>query len=176
MNMQYILYFGLALLLCSVALQVVVWRFFPVKNQPTRLAAIFVVLPAFLVIFSGAVLSSWPWIPNWSWAAWSLVYLLDLSLALSYMLLYTAVTGFSPSIAILEHVEESMPHGLRREELVPHWFTEENLAGLRHENLVRRRLIAHSRGLLSIQPRGRFIARCFLIFRRFVGLADLARG
>ena len=174
--MQSILCFGLGLLVCSMALHVVIWRFLPIRNQASRLAVIFVALPAVIVTLCLTALSSWRVIPQWPWAIWCLVYLLDLSLSLSYMLLFTAITGFSPSIAILERVEENMPAGLPREELAPYWFTHERLAGARHDSLVSHRLVSDSGGILQIEPRGRFIAQCFLIFRRFLGLPDLAGG
>lgn len=174
--MQSILCFGLGLLLCSMALHIVIWRSFPVRNQPSRLILIFVALPTLIVAACLTVFSSWSVIPKWSWAIWCLVYLLDFSLSVSYILLFTAITGFSPSIAILERVEKSMPDGLPRNELVPHWFNHEKLAGARHDNLVTRGLVSGTGGILLLQPRGRFIARCFLIFRRFLGLPDMAKG
>jgi len=156
-------------------LQIVIWRFWPIRNQPARLAMIFLLVPGLSIVLCRSTFASWQFIPQ-SWAEWCLVYLLDLSLSLSYMVLYTAVTGFSPSIAILEHVEESMPQGLAREELVPAWFNDENLAGARHENLESLRLISNSGGIFQLLPRGRLIALCFLTFRRFLGLPGLAKG
>jgi len=174
--MPSILGFGLGLFLCSMVLHVAIWRCFPIRNQPFRLALLFLALPAAIVLICLAAPSSWRLIPGWPWAAWGLGYLLDLSVSLSYVLLYTGLTSFSPSIAILERVEASMPQGLPREKLVPYWFTHERLAGARHDNLVGSRLVADSGAVLQLQPRGRFIARCFLIFRRFLGLPDLAQG
>jgi len=170
MTVPLILCFGLGLFVFSMAAHVLIWRCVLIKNQPAWLAAVFLVLPLFAVTFL-AVASS-----RWSWEALALAYLMDLALSLSYMNLYTGIAGFSPSIAILERVEKSMPLGLPREELVPHWFSHERLAGARHDNLVNRRLVSGSGGVLRLLPRGRFIARCFLIFRRFLGLPDLAEG
>jgi hypothetical protein len=174
--MQSILCFGLGLLLTSMALHIVIWRSFPVRNQPSRLVLIFIALPALIVAACLTVLSSWSVIPKWSWAMWCLVYLLDFSLSAAYICVFTAITGFSPSIAIVERVGRSMPLGLPRNELVPHWFTHEKLTGARHDNLVTRGLISDTAGILRLQPRGRFVARCFLIFRRFLGLPDMAGG
>jgi hypothetical protein len=168
---------GLGLFACTLAIQILIWRSFAVKNQPARLSFIFLVLPAFLIGMCLAVsLPGADFLPRMSRPAWCLVYLLDLSLSLSYMFLYTSVAGFGPSIAILEHVEESMPQGLPREELVPQWFSDENLAGARHENLVNSGLVSNFGGDIELQFRGWFIAQCFLIFRRFLGLPDLAKG
>jgi hypothetical protein len=174
--MQSILTLGLVLLVCSMVFHIIIWRSLPIRNEASRLALLFIALPAAIILFCVAAPSSWRMIPQWPWAVWCLVYLMDLSASLSYMVLYTAITGFSPSIAILEHVEESMPKGLPREELVPGWFTHERLAGARHHNLVSHRLVSDSGGILQLQPRGRFVAQCFLIFRRFLGLPDSAGG
>jgi hypothetical protein len=173
-----ILCYGLGLFIFSIAAQILIWRSFPVKNQPVRLAIIFVALPACTVAIWLAISSSGASVlPRMSWPAWCLAYLLDLSVSISYMLLYTAVASFSPSIAILERVEEVMPAGLPREQLVPLWFTDQNLSAARHENLLDSRLVTNNiRGELSLEPRGRFIARCFLVYRRFLGLPDLAKG
>lgn len=173
--MQTILCFGLGLFIGSIALQILIWRLRPLQNELTRLLALFVALPAFVVSIC-IVTRAYSWLIPTSWASWCFVYLLDLSLSTGYMVLYTAITGFSPSIAILERVEESMPHGLPREELVPDWFTDQNLARARYDNLVSHRLISNSGGVLQLERRGRFIAQCFLIFRRFLGLPDLAKG
>jgi len=174
--LQSILYFGVGLFVGSVALQIVIWRSLPLQNQLTRLLAIFIVLPGLIITICLVTPAYCRLISRLSWTGWCLVYLLDLSLSTSYMLIYTAITGFSPSIAILERIEESMPQGLPREELVPDWFTDQNLTGARYDNLVSRRFISNSGAVLQLEPQGRFIAQCFLIFRRFLGLPDLAKG
>jgi hypothetical protein len=173
-----ILCYGLGSFLFSITVQILIWRSFPVKNQPVRLAIIFVALPACIVAICLAIPSfGASMLPRMSWPAACLAYLLDLSLSISYLILYTAVTSFSPSIGILERVEEAMPAGLPREELAPPWFTDQNLSAARHDNLLGSRLVRNDiSGELSLEPRGRFIARCFLAYRRFVGLPDLAKG
>jgi len=169
--------YGLALFVCSLVTQVIVWRSGPIKNQPARLAFIFLILPIFLMSICEASALSHPNLPPGThWQSLCLAYLLDLSLSLAYMLVYSAVAAFSPSIAILERVEENMPQGLPREELVPPWFSDENLAGARHHNLVSNGLVSYRDANLVLEFKGRFVARCFLIFRRFLGLPDLAKG
>jgi hypothetical protein len=172
-----VLWFGLGLFACSLAIQILIWRSFSVKNQLARLGFIFLVLPAFSIGMCQAISFLRPDTPpRMSLPAWCLVYLLDLSLSLTYVSLYTAVAAFGPSIAILQRVEASMPQGLPREELAPQWFSDENLAGARHNNLVRTGLVSNFGGEIDLLFRGWFIARCFLIFRRFLGLPDLAKG
>jgi len=69
-----------------------------------------------------------------------------------------------------------MPHGLQRHELAPPWFNDKNLSGARRENLVATGMIRESGGLLHLSSRGRLIAGCFLLFRRLLGLPDVAKG
>ena len=110
------------------------------------------------------------------WAQLSLALLLHYAMSVSYMLLYTAIIGFSPSIAVLQRVENGMPAGLKRDELVPEWFTDEMLSGARHKNLKDIGLISESGGVLHLEWSGRLIALSFLVFRRVLGLSDVARG
>ena len=70
--MRSILCFGLGLLLTSMALHIVIWRWFPIRNQPSRLVLIFIALPALIVAACLTVLSSWSVIPKWPWAMWCL--------------------------------------------------------------------------------------------------------
>jgi hypothetical protein len=114
--------------------------------------------------------------PTFDWPSWGLSALLHLALAAVYINLYTLVAGFSPSIGIIERVEESMPRGLERSELAPPWFNDKNLSGNRRENLLATGLVCESGGLLLLSPRGRFVARSFLLYRRFLGLPDVAKG
>ena len=175
--MQAIFFHALALFCSCLAVHVVVWRLFPVRRQGIRLGMIFVLMPGLslaLVIAASRVFRNG--LPDVEWTIWGLAYVLHLSLSGSYMFLYTAVTGFSPSIAILERVKASMPQGLERNELAPKWFTDANLTGARRENLLATGFIWESADFLRLSSRGWVIARCFLIFRRFLGLKDLGKG
>jgi hypothetical protein len=165
-------------LFCScLAIHIMVWRALPVQQQGIRLGLIFLVCPvAGLVLWHLASSLSSGWLRPLQWRVWLLAYLLQVSLSGAYLFLYTAVTGFSPSIAILERVEESMPTGLKRDQLAPKWFTDTNLSGARRENLLATGFIIEANGRLRLSPRGWLIATCFLMFRRFLGLSDMARG
>jgi hypothetical protein len=148
-----------------------------VRSQGIRLGAIFIVMPVVCFgLLVGASAVSGPSLPVRESIIWGLAYILHLSLSGSYMFFYTAVTGFSPSIAILERVEASMPHGLARSDLAPKWFTDANLTGARRENLSATGFIYETNGFLRLSARGRVIAQCFLMFRRFLGLPDIGRG
>ncbi len=110
------------------------------------------------------------------WFSWGLAYILHVALSGSYMFLYTAVSGVSPSIAILENVEASMPKGLKRGDIAPKCFTDSTLSGARLDNLLVTGFIQESAGVLRLSFRGWLIAVSFLIFRRFLGLPDVAKG
>jgi hypothetical protein len=173
--MQAILYRGIALFCCCLAIHILVWRIWKVRHEGLWLTLIFLVAPAIsLPIFLGF---SFGWtVPTIDWQPIALTYLLHCAISISYMLLYTGITGFSPSIAILQRVASSMPVGLERNELAPDWFTDEMLTGVRNENLKNLGLISESVDGLQLQPGGRFVAFCFLVFRRLLGLSDVADG
>lgn len=139
------------------------------------MVSVFLVAPA-LILGSGFTVLGLITLPPVSRANWALAYVLHASLSGAYMFLYTGVTGFSPSIAILENVARSMPHGLGHEQLAPDWFNDDQLSGRRHHNLLAGGLISESAGRLHLSIRGRLIAWSFLVFRRFLGLPDVAKG
>jgi hypothetical protein len=169
--MQSVLYHALELFGLCLGIHVLVWRTCPVRNQGIRLGLIFLVLPVFAL---GAGFAAT--VGEIQWLTWGLGYVLHFALSGSYIFFYTAVSGASPSIAILERVENNMPHGLRRSDLVPEWFTDARLSGARRENLLATGFIRQSDGVLVLSLRGWLIAMCFLMFRRFLGLPDVAKG
>jgi hypothetical protein len=175
--MQTVFSHGLELFCFCLALHIFIWRLFPTRAGNAQLALIFLFGPGLLlgIIVLVSVLTSGSF-PSIDWTSWALAGLLHFALAGVYLVLHTSMAGFSPSIGILERVERSMPHGLTRSELAPPWFNDKNLSGARRGNLVASGMIYESRGLLLLTPRGRFIAGCFLIFRRILGLPDVAEG
>jgi hypothetical protein len=165
--MQSVLFHALALFCSCLALHILIWRIFSPKNQLRWLSTIFMLLPLLLLGICMRSLGG---------LACGLALLLHYVLSGVYLSLYTMVAGFSPSIGILERAEEGMPHGLERHELAPPWFNDKNLSGARRENLLAHDLIYESGGWLHLSPRGRLIAGCFLLFRRVLGLPDVAKG
>jgi hypothetical protein len=175
--MQTVFYHATELFCFCLLIHIFVWRVFPVKHQGVRLGLIFSLGAALIISIHAlaARLAPATFQPV-DWALWGLACLLHFALFGVYLNLYTAVTGFSPSIGILERVEESMPRGLARDQLAPPWFTDKNLSGARRDNLLETGFIHESAGCLRLSPRGRLIATCFLVFRRFLGLPDIAKG
>ena len=173
--MQAILLYSLALFCCCLAIHILVCRILKVRRYALWLSLIFLIGPAIgLALGLSGVLART--LRGIELPQLLLIYLLHFSLSISYMLLYTGIIGFSPSIAILQHVAASMPTGLPRDQLAPIWFTDEMLSGARHNNLKQMDLISESGGVLRLHTRGRFIASCFLVFRRLLSLPDIAKG
>ena len=175
--MQTTLSRGLELFLCCFALHVLLWRRFPVHNHGNRLIILFFALP--LALLSAFVTLAQPeesGLRATYWVEWLLSYVLHLGLSLGYLALYTSFTSFSPSIAILTRVDNSMPVGLPRDKLAPEWFLNENLSGLRCNNLIGAGLISQRDGVFYLRGRGKAIARTFLFYRRVLGLSGLAKG
>jgi hypothetical protein len=177
MTLCTILFIGLALFCTCLVIHTAIWRLFPARRQGSGVVIILVMLPilGFILAFVASRVFQ-DAVPRPEPVLCGLAYLLHLSLSGAYCFVYTALTGFSPSIGILEKVEASMPRGLKRDELAPKWFTNANLSGARLRNLVDAGLVLESANCLRLSSRGWVIARCFLAFRRFLGLTDVAQG
>ena len=175
LSMQAIFSHALTLFGTCLALHILVWRIWKVRSQGIWLSLIFLIAPT-LGLGIHLVLCFVGTVTRIEWGQTCLTFLLHYTLSVSYMLLYTGITGFSPSIAILQRVATSMPAGLLRDELTPAWFTDEMLSGARYNNLKHMELISETGSVLRIEPRGRFIAVCFLVFRRLLSLPDIAKG
>jgi len=173
--MQAILYRGVALFCCCLAIHIFIWRIWRIRSEGLWLALIFLVAPAIILATYLGFSVGWT-DARIEWPPLGLIYLLHCAVSVSYMLLYTGIANFSPSIAILQRVASSMPTGLERDQLAPDWFTDALLTGGRNENLKNLGLVSESGGSLQLQPGGRFIAFCFLVFRRLLGLPDVADG
>jgi hypothetical protein len=167
--------YALEMFVVCLVSHILLWRSGRVRNLGAWLAPIFLLLPVVMgaTALAGSVTGV---VPSVIWSRWAMAYILHLSLSGSYILVYTAVAGFSPSIAILKRVEGSMPNGLPRDQLAPFWFKDENLTGARRENLLAAGFITESNGMLCLSTSGVIVARGLVVFRRFLGLPDIANG
>src|SRR5437016_103129 len=101
--MQTVLFHALELFGCCLGIHILVWRTFPVRNQILRLSMIFILGPVLLIGAYALAARLKPDIfPMADWTSWGLSCLLHLALSGVYVNLFTAVTGFSPSIGILQ--------------------------------------------------------------------------
>lgn len=165
-----ILLFGLCQLL-----HIVVWR----VKQPTGYGTW---LPSLVVIFIlvgalGALgLVMLVDIPGGSsappiWIEWAAVFLFHGSLAVVYIIGYTAISAFSPSMELIKTLGRS-PQGLSRKKLVTPFFENTALSDDRLNNLAAGNLIRKENEYLYLAPQGRQMTRWVLLYRHILGLPD----
>ena len=157
---------GLGLFLLSLVLHVIVWRI----RRPESYRAW---VPAFVVIF-GLVPAAIVWLiaPTPLFAA--AVLLLHGSLSAVYVIAYTLVSAFSPSVELLKILDRA-PDGLLLSELrLP--FVAGGLTTERIVNLAGSGLVRQSSGRLELCPRGARLTRLVLLYRHTIGLPDSGGG
>jgi hypothetical protein len=153
---------GLALFVLSLALHVIVWR----VRRPESYRAW---LPALAVIF-GPVAGVVAWFIAASPLELAALLLLHGSLAAVYIIGYTLVTAFSPSVELLKLLDRT-PGGIPVSALrLP------GLAGAlttdRVDNLVGAGLIRQIGAQVQLDDRGVRLTRLVLLYRHAIGLRD----
>lgn len=93
--------------------------------------------------------------------------LLQLSFASAYILSYPAFEALSPTLAIVLMAGDRGEVAL---EELPELFGDDCLLEPRISELVEAGLVAGRGGVLSITPKGRLVAACFVLIRSFLGL------
>jgi hypothetical protein len=153
---------GLAMFLTSLVAHVIVWRAGRPETYRTwlpTLAMIFGLLPAITI---------WLTAPG-ALAAAGMV-LLHGSLAAVYVVGYTLVSAFSPSIELLKLLDRTpggIPASALALPLTPGSLTEERLDNLEAADLVRR-----DGDRLELGRRGARLTGIVLLYRHAVGLPD----
>lgn len=109
------------------------------------------------------------------WLEWSAIFIFHFIISMVYMIGYTAITTFGPSIEIIEALEDS-PEGLSQEELPKMSFFNEPLSDIRIKNLIASKLIVEEHGYLNLTGRGRSIVDVVLLYRHLIGLPDGGGG
>lgn len=161
--------FALGLLALAFVIHLVVWRLRPGWQ---RISTLLAVLLGTLALVSLASLLAPPslvaWLPA-SGAAWCQVALFHVSVSLAYTVLYSALEADSPSLCLVLYVSRS-PGGRTRDEL------RELLA---RRPLIGDRLAAAQQGDLLqedeagrwvLSPKGVWLARCFALAQRLLGM------
>jgi hypothetical protein len=153
---------GLSIFLLSLALHVACWRVY-------RPASYRAWLPALIVIFGPvAIAAAWLVAPDALTAAAAL--LLHGALAGVYVIGYTLVSGFSPSVELLKLLDRT-PDGIAIDGLsVP--ILAGALTTDRLDNLSAAGLVQHNRHRLELGVRGARLTRLVLLYRHAVGLRD----
>jgi hypothetical protein len=176
LSTRIILLQGLALFVCCYLIHMLVWRIYRPRAYPIWLLLIFFALPGFGL--SAFLILAYSGVENALFPSLHLILVLMLhgSLACAYIVLYSGLVAFSPTLAILEVIDRSMPSGLPSESLCIPWFTDQNLAGYRLENLLSSRLLIQCEEGVCLSSNGRRIASLFRSFRTCIGLPPVGGG
>ena len=157
-----------ALFAACLAVHVVIWR---VRRPETYRVWLPLLVAIFLVAGPAA---EWALTRTRAIADLLAVLLLHGSLSAVYIIGYTLISAFSPSIEILKRLDAS-PAGLRREEIrLP--YLETALGGNRVVNLVNDGLILAEGDRVQLGSTGRLLADLVLLYRHTIGLPDGAGG
>jgi len=146
----------------SLAIHVIVWRI----QRPESYRAW---LPILVVIFGPfAAGLAWLLVPTGLEAA--AVLLLHGTLSAVYVIGYTLVSAFSPSVELLKLLDRT-PEGIPASSLrLP--FLAGALTGDRIDNLTAAGLVRRAGTKLELGPRGAGLARLVLLYRHAIGLPD----
>lgn len=157
---------GLALFTGCLALHALVWRL----RRPTSYVGW---VPALALIFGPlAVTAAWYAVPVR--LELMAVLLLHFSLSGVYIIGYTLISAFSPSMELLKLLDRS-PDGVSLDALqLP--FLAGALTGERIGNLEGAGLVITDRGRLVLGPKGRQMTLVMLLYRHAVGLRDGGGG
>jgi hypothetical protein len=157
-----------ALFAGCLVLQVVIWR----VRRPVTYR---VWLPLLVAIFLAAgPMAEWRLTRTDATSGLLAVLLLHGAMSSVYIIGYTLLASFSPSIEILKLLERA-PSGLRREDIrLPYLDTA--LGGNRVVTLVNDGMIHAEGDRVSLGSSGRMLANLALVYRHAIGMPDGAGG
>jgi hypothetical protein len=157
---------GLGLFAFAVVVHVVAWRI----RRPVSYGQWLPSLVAIFIVLAGGAGAVWA-SGRIELAA---MLLLHWSLSVVYIIGYTLLSAFSPSIELLKLLDRS-PAGLAIAEMnLP--FLENALSGDRIANLSAAHLVVESSGMLRLGSKGRLITGPVQLFRHTIGLRDGGGG
>ena len=157
-----------ALFAGCLVLHVIIWR---VRRPESYRVWLPMLVAIFLVAGPAA---EWTWTRTRAMGELLAVLLLHGALSSVYIIGYTLLSSFSPSIEILRLLDRS-PSGLRREEIkLPYLDTA--LGGNRVETLVRDGMIQARGDRVTLGSGGRVLATLVLFYRHTIGLPDGVGG
>jgi hypothetical protein len=157
---------GFALFLFSLAVHVIVWRI----RRPESFRAW---LPALAVIF-GLLPAAIAWLVAPTPLEVAAVLLLQGSLAIVYIIGYTLVSAFSPSVELLKLLDRAADGVPISELQLP--FVAGGLTTERIDNLAASGFVRQTGPRLGLCPRGVWITRLMLMYRHAIGLPDRGGG
>ena len=157
---------SVGLFVLSVAVHVIVWRVWRPRTYRAWLPS----LTGIFIVLAGVA----AWFASTSPIELAAILLFQWSLSVVYIIGYTLLTAFSPSIEILKLIDGA-PGGLTLAEMdLP--FLENALSGDRIGNLGSAGLVEESRGMLRLGSKGRVIVGPVQLFRHAIGLRDGGGG
>jgi hypothetical protein len=157
---------GFALFVFSLAIHVIVWRIRRPESFRTW-------LPALAVIF-GLVPATIAWLVAPTSLDAAALLLLHGSLAIVYIIGYTLVSAFSPSVELLKLLDRAVD-GMPISELqLP--FVAGGLTTERIDNLAASGFVQQTGTRLGLCPRGVWLTRLVLLYRHAIGLPDSGGG
>lgn len=164
------LVWGLGLWLLGFLAHLAAWRVRTPRRQTRALLAIFFgVLAAGVTVWAArGPQASWP-APTPTTAAECLAAaLLTASLALAYVISYSALEADSPTLVMVRMIAQAGRAGLPRAQF-HRQLTDELLVLPRLADLVRDGLVELRDGRYRLLPKGRRLVTVFLLFRRVLG-------
>jgi hypothetical protein len=153
---------GLALFLLCLALHVIVWR---VRRPESYRAWV----PMLSIVFGPAAAAT-AWLMTSTLQDFAAVLLLHGTLAAVYVIGYTLISAFSPSVELLKLLDRApagIPVGSLRLPFLAGALTTDRL-----DNLVGAGLVRQNGRRLELGERGRRLTRLVLVYRHAVGLRD----
>ena len=150
-------------------LHVIVWRIFKPKGEIKPLFLLFFGLPGLVGLFI------WQVYPILDPIDLALASMVHLSISVAYIQTYPAISTVIPSFRVLQLVHHAGPQGLKAEDILKEFGTEE-MVGSRVELMLEDSLIIKDEsGQLSLSSTGNLIASTFLAYRALLGL-EVGKG
>lgn len=157
---------GLGLFAGGLAVHVVVWRVW----QPASYRAW---VPLLMIIF-GPVATAVAWMVVPTGVELAAVLLLNYALSAAYVIGYTLISAFSPSVEMLKLIDRSggsLPVSALDLPFLAGALTDERI-----RNLEQAGLVTIDRGDLVLGDKGRWMTAIMLRYRRAIGLRDGGGG
>lgn len=168
MPITVILYGIITFSVCMV-IHVIIWRIGTPWASSAVLLLIFWVIPAVMLLIIAFAAGGARDLVGLTSVQVLEVLLLHFSLSCVYVAGYPAVRAVSPSLDILLMISASEEKRMRAEDMLQR-YADKRLVTARIDDLLTYRLLEKRDGRYTLTLPARFIARIFLLYRRFLGL------
>lgn len=169
---------GLALFAFCQLVHIAIWRVRVPESYPYWLLGVFVALPTLLAggWLAWLALTGSPLCTTATAVQTAGAWVLHGALSGVYAIAYPGVIHFSPTVELAKAIAAAGPRGAAPEELSLPLLSQENMQGMRVENLLKSGMIERREGRLVPSAKGARIARVFVGFRRLLALPELGGG